>query len=57
MKEYGIEPSGIQIAGTMPDEIWYDELKDKLTVALGYEVREPEDGFEMFFFGEIRRRR
>ena len=53
MKEYGIEPSGIQIAGTMPDEIWetwYDELKVKLTAALGYEVGEPEDGFEMVFF-------
>ena len=43
------EPSGIQIAGTMPDDAWdewYASLKDKLTKALGYEIGEPEDGFE-----------
>jgi hypothetical protein len=44
-----VEPSGIQIAGEMPEEIWdswYAELKKKLTEALGYEIGEPEDGFE-----------
>lgn len=42
-----VEPSGIQIAGTMPEEIWedwYSNLKEKLTAALGYEIGEPEDG-------------
>lgn len=46
-----VEPSGIQIAGTMPDDIWenwYAELKEKLTAALGYEIGEPEDGYEFF---------
>ena len=44
-----VEPSGIQIEGTMPEEIWeewYSSLKKKLTEALGYEIGEPEDGYE-----------
>ena len=48
-----VEPSGIQIAGTMPDEIWGDWfplLKKKLTDVLGYEIGEPEDGFEFKYF-------
>lgn len=43
-----VEAGGIQLAGTMPQEIWeywYDALKSKLTKALGYEIGEPEDGF------------
>lgn len=43
------EPGGIQISGEMPDEIWdiwYPGLKAKLTEALGYEIGEPQDGFE-----------
>lgn len=38
--EASVEPSGIQIYGEMPEEIWetwYTELKKKLSVALGYE--------------------
>lgn len=48
-----VEPSGIQIAGTMPDDIWenwYAELKEKLTAVLGYEIGEPEDGYEFKYF-------
>ena len=44
-----VEPSGIQIAGTMPDEIWDGWircLKSRLTDALGYEIGEPEEGFD-----------
>lgn len=44
-----VEPSGVQIAGVMPDDVWenwYSDLKKKLTEALGYEIGEPEDGFE-----------
>ena len=43
-----VEPSGIQIAGTMPEDIWekwYGDLKEKLTEVLGYEIGEPEEGF------------
>lgn len=46
--EASVEPSGLQISGEMPEEIWeswYSELKDKLTAALGYEIGEPEDGY------------
>lgn len=43
-----VEPSGIQIAGTMPQDIWnkwFDTLKKALTEVLGYDIGEPEDGF------------
>ena len=47
------EPSGIQIFGEMPEEIWeiwYSELKEKLTTALGYEIGEPEDGYDFKYW-------
>ncbi|MDE6797162.1 MAG: hypothetical protein K2J36_04020 [Ruminococcus sp.] len=50
---YSVEPSGIQIAGTMPEDIWnkwLDNLKKELTKALGYEIGEPEDGFRFKFW-------
>ncbi len=43
------EPSGLQIYGEMPEylwEEWYDELCEKLTDALGYEIGDVEDGYE-----------
>lgn len=36
-----------------PDDIWkvwYRELKEKLTAALGYEIGEPEDGFDFKYW-------
>ncbi len=48
-----VEPSGIQIAGNMPDDIWeswYALLKQKLTETLGYEIGEPEDGYDFFYY-------
>lgn len=48
-----VEPSGIQITGTMPDDIWkewYTSLKKKLTELLGYEIGEPEDGYDFKYF-------
>lgn len=48
-----VEPGGIQIAGKMPDEIWqewYLLLKKKLTDSLGYEIGEPEEGYEFVYF-------
>ncbi|MCM1083901.1 MAG: hypothetical protein NC428_10530 [Clostridium sp.] len=48
-----LEPSGIQIYGTMPDDIWqgwYAELKQKLTKALGYEIGEPENGYKFHYY-------
>lgn len=48
-----VEPGGIQIYGKMPDEIWekwHKELKEKLTIALGYPIGEPEDGFEFKYW-------
>lgn len=48
-----VEPGGIQIYGEMPEEIWeswYAELKEKLTMALGYEIGEPEDGYDFKYY-------
>ena len=48
-----VEPSGLQISGKMPDDIWeewYSDLKKKLTVALGYEIGEPEEGYEFIYY-------
>ncbi|MBP0958332.1 MAG: hypothetical protein J5997_13340 [Oscillospiraceae bacterium] len=48
-----VEPGGIQISGTMPDDIWdewYDTLKNRLTEALGYEIGEPEEGYSFKFW-------
>ncbi|MBR4671122.1 MAG: hypothetical protein IKO84_11025 [Butyrivibrio sp.] len=43
------EASGLQFFSTMPEDMWdkwYSELKLKLTKALGYEIGEPEDGYD-----------
>lgn len=48
-----VEPSGIQIAGSMPESIWYewyDSLKNKLTLSMGYEIGEPEEGFDFKYW-------
>ena len=48
-----IEPSGLQIAGIMPNDIWeewYALLKKRLTEVLGYEIGEPEEGYEFKYF-------
>lgn len=48
-----VESSGIQIAGTMPEEIWekwYKSLKEKLTKELGYEIGELEEGYEFKYW-------
>lgn len=48
-----VEPSGIQIAGSMPESIWegwYTALKQHLSEALGYEIGEPEDGYDFKYF-------
>lgn len=48
-----VEPSGIQIAGRMPNDIWkewYAMLKKKLTDVLGYDIGEPEDGYDFKYW-------
>ncbi len=50
---YSVEPGGIQIAGTMPEDIWnewFSSLKSKLSKALGYEIGEPEEGFDFKYW-------
>ncbi len=48
-----VEPGGVQIAGTMPEDIWekwYLKLKEDLTAALGYEIGEPENGYDFKYW-------
>ncbi len=48
-----VEPGGLQIYGTMPDEIWNEwcrVLLDKLSAAVGYTVGNPEDGYEFKYW-------
>ena len=48
-----VEPGGLQIYGTMSDDIWIEwilELIDKLTEALGYPIGEPECGYEFIYW-------
>ena len=50
-----VEPGGLQIAGSMPGEIWekwYQELKEKLSAALEYEIGEPADGYDFKYWEE-----
>ncbi len=48
-----VEPGGLQIYGTMPDDIWadwYRELTKELSDALGYPVGDAEDGFDFVYW-------
>ncbi len=48
-----VEPGGIQVYGEAPEELWerwYAELKAKLTAALGYEIGEPEEGYDFKYY-------
>lgn len=48
-----VEPGGIQIAGTMPQDIWddwYNSLTQKLTALLGYEIGDPGDGYDFKYW-------
>ncbi len=48
-----VEPSGIQFFAKMPADEWNEWLtllKIRLTDALGYEIGEPEDGYEFKYY-------
>ena len=48
-----VEPGGLQIYGTMPDDIWNEwssMLIERLSEAVGYEVGNPEDGYEFKYW-------
>lgn len=51
--EVSMEPSGLQFFAKMPEDkwrIWIAAFKEKATAALGYEIGEPEDGFEFRYY-------
>lgn len=44
-----VEPSGLQFYAQLPQEewdVWFAEFKSRATQIMGYEVGEPEDGYE-----------
>ena len=48
-----VEPGGLQIAGTMPEDIWnkwYHVLKANLSAVLEYEIGEPENGYDFKYW-------
>ncbi len=48
-----VEPGGIQISGEMPAEIWdrwYGELKSKLSIKLGYDIGDPQEGYKFKYW-------
>lgn len=51
--EAGVESSGLQFYAKMPSEeweAWITLFKNKATELLGYEIGEPEDGFEFRYY-------
>lgn len=54
-----VEPGGIQISGECPDEIWikwYNELKSKLSIKLGYDIGEPEEGYKFKYWTPFKKK-
>jgi len=48
-----VEPSGLQFCAQLPVkewEAWISEFKKKATEIMGYEIGEPEDGFEFRYY-------
>lgn len=51
--EASVEPSGLQFYAELPDDewnAWIELFKRKATSMLGYEIGEPEDGFEFLYY-------
>lgn len=51
--EGSVEPSGLQLYAELAQEEWDEWLqlfKDKATVALGYPIGEPEDGYDFKYW-------
>ncbi|MFJ8515288.1 hypothetical protein [Lysinibacillus xylanilyticus] len=51
--EVSIESSGLQFYAKLPSEEWHEWItlfKNRATKLLGYEVGEPEDGFEFHYY-------
>lgn len=51
--EASIEPGGLQLYAVLPEKEWREWLqllREKLSVALGYPIGEPEDGFDFLYW-------
>ena len=52
MIDVSVEPSGLSFYAELPQDEWNEWIelfKKKASVVMGYEVGEPEDGFEFHF--------
>ena len=53
--EVSVEPSGLQFYGRMSEkewESWISLFKKRATEVLGYEIGEPEDGYDFVYFNK-----
>ena len=53
--EVSVEPSGLSFYAKLPlDEWkqWFDLFKEKTTEIMGYQIGEPEDGFDFVIYDE-----
>ncbi len=51
--EASVEPSGLQFYAELPTEeweAWVVLFKNKATKSLGYDIGEPEDGYEFHYY-------
>lgn len=51
--EASVEPGGLQFYAELPQaewDAWFSTFKRKASNVMGYEVGEPEDGFEFRFY-------
>ena len=51
--EISVEPSGLQFYAEMPTEewnLWIELFKTKASKLLGYEIGEPEDGYDFKYY-------
>ncbi|WP_429949466.1 hypothetical protein IGJ55_002036 [Enterococcus sp. AZ170] len=53
--EVSVEPSGLSFYAKLPQDEWnqwFDLFKEKATEIMGYQVGEPEDGFDFVIYDE-----
>ncbi|MBU5484313.1 hypothetical protein KQI86_08230 [Clostridium sp. MSJ-11] len=51
--EASVEPSGLQFYAKLPQEewnSWFELFKSRASELLGFQVGEPEDGFEFYIY-------
>lgn len=50
-----VEPGGLQLYGELPEAVWTEWItlfKDRAGALLGYEIGEPEEGYDFRYYDE-----